>query len=217
MCQDTPKPTVQELPDTLTWTQISDACKGGRKLMVVDGEVPASSSSASLDVYQLTSYQGLGSSARDPISPRCVCRRPQCTTDLSEPVAVQVYDVAGWVQKHPGGKVLLTYVGEDATDSVRAFHRDEEQMRKYLSPLHVATLKEENSVQVLASRPDCWKVHYTTSDAAYIRASTRCSLPETQRLRKTSVICARSLKMRGSSRRSPGFTSRCWRMSSHWS
>lgn len=60
----------------------------------------------------------------------------------------QVYDVAGWVQKHPGGKVILTYVGEDATDSVRAFHRDEEQMRKYLSPLHVATLAAGKSAQV---------------------------------------------------------------------
>ena len=28
----------------------------------------------------------------------------------------EVYDVAEWVHKHPGGKVLLTYVGEDATD-----------------------------------------------------------------------------------------------------
>lgn len=72
-----------------------------------------------------------------------------CTRDLSELAPAQVYDVAGWVQKHPGGKVLLTYVGEDATDSVKAFHRDEEQMRKYLSPLHIATLAEEKSVQVL--------------------------------------------------------------------
>jgi hypothetical protein len=111
---------------------------------------------------------GLGSSARDPISPRCACRRLERATDLLEPVAVQVYDVAGWVQRHPGGKVLLTYVGEDATDSVRAFHRDEEQMRKYLSPLHVATLKEEKSGQVLASRPDCWKVHHTTSNAPHV-------------------------------------------------
>ena len=68
---------------------------------------------------------------------------------MSELAPAQVYDVAGWVQKHPGGKVLLTYVGEDATDSVKAFHRDEEQMRKYLSPLHIATLAEEKSVQVL--------------------------------------------------------------------
>jgi len=93
MCLDAPKPTdVVELPDSLTWQQISTACKDGRKLMVVNEEV---------------------------------------------------YDVAEWVQKHPGGKVLLTYVGEDATDSVRAFHRDEQQMAKYLSPLRIATLSKQ--------------------------------------------------------------------------
>jgi hypothetical protein len=56
--------------------------------------------------------------------------------------------VAGWVQKHPGGKVLLTYVGEDATDSVRAFHRDEEQMKKYLSSLRIASLAPETPLVV---------------------------------------------------------------------
>lgn len=39
MCLDTPQAGVQELPTTLTWPQISVACKEGRKLMVVDGEV----------------------------------------------------------------------------------------------------------------------------------------------------------------------------------
>jgi cytochrome b involved in lipid metabolism len=72
-------------------------------------------------------------------------------TNLTAPSRTKVYDVASWVHKHPGGKVLLTYVGEDATDSVAAFHRDEEQMRKYLSSMRVATLDKGPLSQVLFS------------------------------------------------------------------
>jgi hypothetical protein len=39
MCIDTPKIEAQSLPESLTWQQISDACKGGRKLLVVKDEV----------------------------------------------------------------------------------------------------------------------------------------------------------------------------------
>jgi cytochrome b involved in lipid metabolism len=75
-------------------------------------------------------------------------RGPALPVTICNPAAAQVYDVAGWVQKHPGGKVLLTYVGEDATDSVRAFHRDEEQMKKYLSSLRIASLAPETPLVV---------------------------------------------------------------------
>ena len=88
MCQDVLQ-SVEALPDTLSWQQISAAVKQGRQLLVIGDEV--------------------------------------C-------------DVAEWVHKHPGGKVLLTYVGEDATDVTAAFHRDKDQMRKYLSGLRVASL-----------------------------------------------------------------------------
>eukprot|EP00960_Hanusia_phi_P018255 537709-Hanusia_phi.AAC.4 len=40
-----------------------------------------------------------------------------------------VYDVRDWVHKHPGGKVLLSYVGEDATGPFEAFHRDDNAMK----------------------------------------------------------------------------------------
>ena len=39
MCLDAPKPAVQELPASLSWTQIAAACKDGRKFMVINGEV----------------------------------------------------------------------------------------------------------------------------------------------------------------------------------
>ena len=48
--------------------------------------------------------------------------------------------------------MLLTYVGEDATDSVRAFHRDEDKMQKYLRPMRVATLVSTSQVLHLRNR-----------------------------------------------------------------
>ena len=120
---DAAKPAVQELPASLTWMQISAACMDGRKLMVINGEVRNS-------------------------APRCADAVLRCQLRFCNAAAAQVYDVAGWVQKHPGGKVLLTYVGEDATDSVRAFHRDEEQMKKYLSSLRIASLAPETPLVV---------------------------------------------------------------------
>jgi len=42
----------------------------------------------------------------------------------------EVYDVTGWLRKHPGGKlVLLHYAGEDATVSVINF------VYKFLQPV----------------------------------------------------------------------------------
>mmetsp|Transcript_37690 Transcript_37690/g.89141 ORF Transcript_37690/g.89141 Transcript_37690/m.89141 type:complete len:491 (+) Transcript_37690:42-1514(+) len=62
-----------------------------------------------------------------------------------------VYDVEEWVQKHPGGKVLLTYVGEEASDPVAAFHRDKQQLQKYLAPLRVAELDEQRDTDSAAA------------------------------------------------------------------
>lgn len=39
-------------------------------------------------------------------------------------VAAKVYDVTSWVEQHPGGDVLLSYAGRDATDVFTAFHSD---------------------------------------------------------------------------------------------
>ena len=137
MCLDAPKPAVQELPASLTWAQIAAACKDGRKLMVINGEVR----SGRRDVGSTCAERCAARRVADDGAQRCAPPGDRCNRDLC--ALLQVYDVAGWVQKHPGGKVLLTYVGEDATDSVRAFHRDEEQMQKYLSPLRVAALAQE--------------------------------------------------------------------------
>jgi len=49
----------------------------------------------------------------------------------------QVYDVSGFV-KHPGGKVVFTYAGKDASDVFRAFHSPE--TAEQLSQRYVADL-----------------------------------------------------------------------------
>ena len=37
-------------------------------------------------------------------------------------VDMQVYDVTGWTAQHPGGRVIATYAGRDATDVFACFH-----------------------------------------------------------------------------------------------
>jgi cytochrome b involved in lipid metabolism len=36
----------------------------------------------------------------------------------------KVYDVSNWIDKHPGGEILLSYAGMDATDVFDAFHAE---------------------------------------------------------------------------------------------
>ncbi|XP_052237822.1 acyl-CoA 6-desaturase-like [Dreissena polymorpha] len=61
----------------------------------------------------------------------------------------EVYDVTHWSRKHPGGSRLIGhYAGQDATEAFSAFHNELDQVRKYLKPLHVGTLKnhEDNEM-----------------------------------------------------------------------
>ena len=39
-------------------------------------------------------------------------------------VGDKVYNVTKWIEKHPGGNVILTHAGLDATDVFEAFHAD---------------------------------------------------------------------------------------------
>ena len=41
---------------------------------------------------------------------------------ITKRVDVQVYDVTGWTAQHPGGRVIATYAGRDATDVFACFH-----------------------------------------------------------------------------------------------
>ncbi|GAB1607722.1 fatty acid desaturase 2-like isoform X1 [Argonauta hians] len=56
----------------------------------------------------------------------------------------QVYNITNWAQRHPGGsKVIGHYAGQDATEAFRAFHNDLAFVRKFLKPLHIGSLSEE--------------------------------------------------------------------------
>jgi len=46
---------------------------------------------------------------------RSIPFKPQCSLS-------QVYDVSNWADQHPGGRVIYTYAGKDATDVFAGFH-----------------------------------------------------------------------------------------------
>lgn len=52
----------------------------------------------------------------------------------------KVYDVAAFAAQHPGGRVILSMVGEDATDAFRAFHRGSERTYAMLPSLCVGEM-----------------------------------------------------------------------------
>jgi len=47
----------------------------------------------------------------------------------------KAYDISNWISKHPGGDVILSYAGMDATDVFGAFH--EETSEKFLPALYI--------------------------------------------------------------------------------
>nr|XP_019568967.1 PREDICTED: fatty acid desaturase 2-like protein FADS2P1 [Rhinolophus sinicus] len=60
----------------------------------------------------------------------------------------KVYDVTGWVDRHPGGRrVLSHYAGEDATDVFRAMHLELNIVQLYLKPLLIGELGPEEPSQ----------------------------------------------------------------------
>ena len=58
----------------------------------------------------------------------------------------KVYNVTKWALKHPGGPNLLNhYSGEDATDAWKAFHINEELVRKYMKPLYIGDVESQET------------------------------------------------------------------------
>ncbi len=53
--------------------------------------------------------------------PRVPFQSARCRL-VSYKADVQVYDVTGWTEQHPGGRVVATYAGKDATDVFTCFH-----------------------------------------------------------------------------------------------
>jgi len=55
-----------------------------------------------------------------------------------------VYDATNFLSSHPGGKVLASYAGADATDVFGAFHPESAQ--KFLKPLYIGELAKGETV-----------------------------------------------------------------------
>uniref|UniRef100_G1Q9U6 Acyl-CoA 6-desaturase n=1 Tax=Myotis lucifugus TaxID=59463 RepID=G1Q9U6_MYOLU len=66
-------------------------------------------------------------------------------TDKWLVIARKVYNITKWSSRHPGGRVIGHYAGEDATDALHAFHRDLDFVRKFLKPLIGELAPEEPS------------------------------------------------------------------------
>ncbi len=71
---------------------------------------------------------------------------PDCVIGASIALIQQVYDVTYFAQQHPGGRVIYTYAGKDATDVFAGFHSPASWA--LLKPLYVGELDE-----VAGSRP----------------------------------------------------------------
>ena len=65
------------------------------------------------------------------------------------PPTKQVYDVSEFFERHPGGRVLLTYAGKDATDVFSAFHAP--STWPLLRPLLVGELVAEDAAPAAGS------------------------------------------------------------------
>ncbi|CAG2215965.1 FADS2 [Mytilus edulis] len=61
-----------------------------------------------------------------------------------------VYNITDWSKRHPGGsRVIGHYAGQDATDAFRAFHNDIDHVKKYLKPLKLGGVEQnqERSIE----------------------------------------------------------------------
>jgi len=67
----------------------------------------------------------------------------------------KAYDISNWVQKHPGGDIIMSYAGMDATDVFDAFH--DPSSHKLLSGFYIGdvidiqvseTLKEHRNMKL---------------------------------------------------------------------
>ncbi|XP_040184352.1 acyl-CoA 6-desaturase isoform X1 [Rana temporaria] len=60
----------------------------------------------------------------------------------------KVYNISAWVKRHPGGlRVISHYAGEDASEAFHAFHPDLNFVRKFLKPLYIGELDENEPSQ----------------------------------------------------------------------
>ncbi|CAH1788188.1 unnamed protein product [Owenia fusiformis] len=60
----------------------------------------------------------------------------------------QAYDITTWARRHPGGsKVISHYAGQDASEAFRAFHPDLNHVKKFLKPIELGPVIDENHTE----------------------------------------------------------------------
>lgn len=67
----------------------------------------------------------------------------------------KAYDVTSWIDKHPGGDIMLSYAGLDATDVFEAFH--DESTTKMLTAFHVGDVVDVKVSESLQQYRDLMK------------------------------------------------------------
>ncbi|XP_066439252.1 acyl-CoA 6-desaturase [Eleutherodactylus coqui] len=101
---------------------------------------------------------GKGGQNGDSCSSECVKSEPRFTweevqkhntrTDKWLVIDRKVYNISDWVRRHPGGlRVISHYAGEDASEAFLAFHPDITFVRKFLKPLYVGELADNEPTQ----------------------------------------------------------------------
>eukprot|EP00931_Biecheleriopsis_adriatica_P004894 TRINITY_DN10648_c0_g1_i2.p1 TRINITY_DN10648_c0_g1~~TRINITY_DN10648_c0_g1_i2.p1 ORF type:complete len:859 (-),score=118.69 TRINITY_DN10648_c0_g1_i2:211-2715(-) len=82
----------------------------------------------------------------------------------------QVLDVSKWAPRHPGGSIIYKFVGADATDQFRAFHRPALESR--LRPFCIGRVESDTSasaatVEYRALRERLWREGWFKPNLAY--------------------------------------------------
>ncbi|KAM5138834.1 fatty acid desaturase 2-like isoform 2-T2 [Mantella aurantiaca] len=88
----------------------------------------------------------------------------------------KVYNISEWLKRHPGGmRVISHFAGEDASEAFQAFHPDLNFVRKFLKPLYVGELAENEPSQdrgkSLEQVEDFQKLRKTAEDMGLFKGS----------------------------------------------
>ncbi|CAL1544209.1 unnamed protein product [Lymnaea stagnalis] len=82
-----------------------------------------------------------------------------------------VYDVTNWSRKHPGGERLIAnQAGQDSTDAWTAFHNDKNSVSKYLRPLRIGKVREDENKESELIK-DFREIRRTVEDMGLFKAS----------------------------------------------
>ncbi|XP_072277877.1 fatty acid desaturase 2-like [Pyxicephalus adspersus] len=129
---------------------------------------------------------GMGGQNGEGCSSGCVKSDPRYTweeiqkhntrTDKWLVIDRKIYNISQWLKRHPGGiRVISHFAGEDASEAFQAFHPDLNFVRKFLKPLYVGELAENEPSQDRGKNieqvEDFKKLRKTAEDMGLFNAS----------------------------------------------